>query len=228
MLSFYKFCISRGVVMGNLLFIGVYSYIAGIVLLYQIGGSEYVTFQPHIVWQSLYYQWGAYQTQTGGDLGFKFMIALLSPLFIGTAIKLFFKIVSYPMKQRRKRREAMQPRPKTAEERIEELETKLSEIEGKNTAKEELEEQESTQDDDNISLAKAPEISTSPAKEMESTTPSSASISNDEVIITPPPRMYDTEEDGAPQEPISQTYHPQSVDADFLKNRNTDKKENDV
>ncbi len=224
MLSFYKFCISRGAIMGNLLFIAVYSYIAGIVLLYQIGGIEHVTFLPHIVWQSLYYQWGAYQNQAGGDLGTQFIIALLFPLFISTAIKLCFKLISYPIRKHRNRREAMQPKPKTAEERIEELETKLSEMEGKNAStEEEAQEQEPSQGDDNIPRAKAPEISTSPAKEMESTTPSSASISNDEVIITPPPRMYDTEEDGAPQAPISQTYHPQSVDADFLKNRKKDK-----
>lgn len=197
MFSFYKLCLKRfGLIFGHAIFLAVFGYVSGIILLYLTGGSDYVSFQPLIVWKNMMTQlsyYGANKDELGSDFILKLFGSLVAPFVIGLCIRMIFRVLSFPFRQMKKRRDAKKPRPLTSEERLANLETKLQNIEERRKELEAEKEKEST----------SPEPVESPSEEPSPTAAPHNQETDDSVIIMPPPDQ-------------SSQSHPPSVDKAFL------------
>lgn len=209
MIWFYKFCIHRmGFMMGHTVFLGAYAYIAGVVLLYFSGGADYLTINPQVV---VTYTWSHVQAFLSSGMNKEqsnhFLIAMAAPLLFGLTLSLCFAILFYPFKQWKKRRDAKKPKPMTAEERLENIEKKLDHLtEQKREMQEKLAQKEASEK----ASAREATPSEPPIKQPNS------NDQEEEVIIMPP---LEKMEAATPSNTASDSGHPPSVDADFLKKK---------
>ncbi len=212
MLGLYKFCVGRfGMLFGHAVFIFIFGYIAGIVLLFMFGGTEFVSYSPMVVWKNLIRQWSYWSTNKEKlelVFWFKLFAALMAPLVFGFCLKIIIKIVSWPFKKIKQRQDAKKPKILTTEERLKNIESKLDALkEGstKNTSQESAPQAEvDSQPPQNDEVPQAAETTVLPEHEAHV-------AGDDEVMITPPPERTDKQ----PNEESS-SHHPDSVGIDFL------------